>query len=177
MRSEEHKPILSHSLLVWLEEPKNQRLALAMANRLVRRYQLTAMTGADLYQLSVEKLLRYVHDAPPVQIKQPLGYFYRVLSNEARDIFKKEHRRENVALEDVAEQRLSDNFDTVQSIESGILLREAMDMLDGEQRKMFDLWLQGATTRQMASAFGVSHVTIATRLAQIQKRVLKALLT
>jgi len=143
MSSEEQIPDTSEkSILVWLESADVQRRAALMATRLAKNYGLP-MTGSDLYQIVVERFIRYSTQKPLKPIDHPLAYLYRVLVNQAREISKKDPSSKTVPLSDLTEDSLTDNFETAQRLESGILLREVLDSIDEKEREIFTLWLGG----------------------------------
>jgi|SRR6266850_924234 len=177
MSSKENKLSSDDPTFSWFEEPEGQRRAHLMANRLARRYRLSSMTGDDLYHLAMMKLLRYFPSGPPPEIKRPLAYLFRVLSNEARGLFAQEQRHQTIPLEDVPDEKFSDHFEIAQRIESGILLREVLNTLNNEERQLFTLMLNGFTTsRKLASKLDISHVTAAYRVAKLKGKIRKAIL-
>lgn len=170
MRSEEPKQL--QSLQDLLDDPNLQRRAHAWAEKLVRRYQL-AMTGEDLYQQAIAKLVR---SEKPLEVEHPLAFMFIVLKNQARTSCQLV-KDKTVGLEDVPGSELSDNLDTVQRMESRILLNEAYRSLDNEEeRELFICVLKGLTSRQVAVIFKISHVTAAHRMTQLKEKVKKSFL-
>jgi RNA polymerase sigma factor (sigma-70 family) len=182
MKSKE--PTQTQSLRVLLEDPDIRRRARTWAERLVRRYGLAPMTGEDLYQEAMTKLVRYANCEEPREVDYPHAFFFKVLHNQARTILQtKAHSTfgtrhiDEVEYDEVPSQKLSDNFDMVQRIESGILLDEAFRSLDSEQdRHLFNCIVNGFTTRQIALALNVSHVTAANRVTKLIKKIQKSVL-
>jgi RNA polymerase sigma factor (sigma-70 family) len=177
MSLREQQPSSSHSILDWLNDPEIRRRTMAVAESLVRRYELSPITGEDLYQRSVIKLLRYFHVGRAPQIEFPVGYMFTVLKREAYDLAAKDTAHQWISVEEVPEAKLSDRFDMVQRIERGILLREVLDVLDNDQeRELLTDVLNGLTSRQLARKLGVSHVTAAHRWRELKKKIRQAVL-
>lgn len=173
MRSKEPKQ--KFFLRDLLDDPELQRRARAWAKRLVNRYKLAPMTGDDLYQEAVAKLLRYTDAEEPREISYPAAFIFRVLHNQALTLGKRQI--EAAEYDEIPSQKLSDNFDMVQRIESGILLDEAFRSLDNEQDKVLFICItKGYTSRQIAVVFNVSHVTAADRVIELIKKIRKSLL-
>lgn len=175
MRSEEPKQ--THCLQDLLDDADLQRRAHAWAEKLVRGYQLE-MTGEDLFQQVIAKLVR---SKKPLEIEHPRAFMFIVLKNQARTSFQVVKDRvakdKTVGLEDVPSSALSDNFDTVQRMESRILLKEAYRSLNSEEeRELFVCVLKGYSSRQVAIIFNISHVTAAHRMTQLKARLRKAML-
>ena len=176
MSSEESKQ--TQSLLESLAEADMQRRAHAMAESLVRRYRLAPMTGDDLYQQAMTRLIRYHKTVESHQINNPLAYLFKVLSNEARKIHDSVKKYEIISLEEVSNATLPVTPDMMQpQIESGLLLQEVLAGLDPAEQRLFSYVLEGFTTsRQLAIKLEVSHVTAAHRLAQLKAKIRRMLL-
>ena len=173
MESEESKQ--THSLRDVLNDPDIQTRARGWAEKLVRRYELAPMTGDDLYQQAITKLVGYANSEEPPEIEKPLSYIFTVLSNQARTSFKA--RTKTVSLEEeVSNRELSDNFDSVRRLELGILLHEVFRTLDNEDRELFTWVLNGYSFREIAARLNVSHVTVAYRMNRIIARIRYSLL-
>ena len=183
MRSKEPKQT-QFLLRDLLEDPDLQRRAHAWAEKLVRRYGLEPMTGEDLYQEAMTKLVRYANSDESREIHYPKSYLFKVLHNQARTSLQtKAHLTagtrltEEVEFDEVLSQKLSDNFDMVQRIESGILLDKAFRSLHKEQdRNLFICIINGYTTRQIGIIFGISHVAAADRITKLIEKIRKSLL-
>jgi|SRR5690349_12151656 len=179
MRSKE--PNQTQSLRVLLEDPEIQRRAHSWAERLVQRYNLAPMTGEDLYQEAMTKLVRYANSEEPREINYPQAFFYKVLHNRARTQARNQAsfnilHIEAVEYEEVPIEKLSDNFDMVQRIESGILLAEAFRSLDEQDdRDLFICIINHYTMRQIGALFNISHVAAAERVKVLIKKIQKAL--
>lgn len=173
MNSQEPKQL--HLLSDLLADPYFQQQMRAYANRMVTRYQLApATTGEDLYQQAVERIIRY-----PIEVKHPLAYVYRVLKNLANSGSRhtRPHHQE-LPLEEVWREELSDQFDVMQQIEAGILLEEVVANLDSKELEVFNYVLSGSTTaRQLGRKLNVSHVTAANRLKALHAKIRRALLS
>jgi RNA polymerase sigma factor (sigma-70 family) len=171
------EPKQTQTLRELLEDHDLQWRAHAWAERLVRRYKLAPMTGEDLYQEAMAKLVRYTDSEEPREIDYPQAFLFKVLHNQAFTAWRKVHRTETIEYDEVPSQKLSDNFDMVQRIESGILLEQAFRSLDKEQdRHLFICIINGYTTRQIAVVFKISHVTAADRVIQLKEKIRQSLL-
>ncbi|HEX7772630.1 MAG TPA: sigma-70 family RNA polymerase sigma factor [Pyrinomonadaceae bacterium] len=174
MRSEEPKQTMCIQDV--LDDPEIQMRARVWAERLVRRYELAPMTGEDLYQQAITKLVRYAKSEEQREIEKPLSFMFIVLSNQARTSFQA--RAKTVRLEEeIPSRALSDNFEAVRQMELGILLKETFRTLDNDaDREIFICVLNGYSSRQVAVRLAVSHVTVAHRMNQIRASIRKSLL-
>ena len=154
-----------------IEDPAIQRRAQAWAERLVKQHGLAPLTGEDLYQQVMVKLLYYAESGKPREIERPLAYMFGVLSNEARSTFRRLHPVETVPLDEVPAEKLSDKFEVVQRIELGILLTEASRDMDEEETELFYYMLCGYSARQLAWQYGTSHVTVAARMKKLTRKM------
>jgi RNA polymerase sigma factor (sigma-70 family) len=176
-------PKQTQTLRELLEDPDLQRRAHAWAESLVQRYMLAPMTAEDLYQEAMTKLVRYANSEQPREISYPKAFLFKVLRNQARTLSDNQARPsfrilhiEGVEYDEVPSQKLSDNLDMVQRMESGILLKEACRDFDEEEKALVYCVLSGYTLRQIAAVFKISHVTAANRVAQLKNKMRKALL-
>jgi len=178
------EPKQPQSLRKLIEDPDLQRRAHGWAERLVRRYQLAPMTGEDLFQEAMKKLVRYANSEKPREIDKPQAFLFTVLRNQARTVWE-EHTHSSkrisesntVEYDEVSSQKLSDHFDMVQRIESAILLDEAFRSLDKKQDQLLFLCiLKGYTMRQIGVELGISHVTASYRVKQLVVKIRKSLL-
>ena len=177
------EPKQPQSVRELIEDPDLHRCAQAWAEKLVRRYNLAPMTGEDLFQQVMTKLVRYAILEGLREIDHPQAYLYTALHNQARTV-SETHTHSNkhisqsstVQYDEVSSQKLSDNFDTAQRIESGILLRELCRSLDKKDQLLLICILNGYTMRQIGEAFNVSHVTAAVRVRQLLTKIRKSLL-
>lgn len=90
------------------------------------------MTGEDLYQQAITKLVRYAKSEEQREIEKPLSFMFIVLSNQARTSFQ--GRPKTVGLEEkIPSWALSDNFEAVRQMELGIVLDETFRALDNDE--------------------------------------------
>ena len=150
----------------------------------LRKARLLIARSANLpsdaaYDLRQRAFLRYykLTDEQREQIKDPRAYLYSIIKNEFFDYIQEQGIGSITQLE-AAEERGSrfQTPDERKSIESNILLQAIWAQLDGEEQRLFDLMIQGYTSKELALRIGISPSAARKRISRLRD-VLKELLT
>lgn|GEM_PF-6872184 len=182
MNAAEDEPTpAQHEIQRLAADPEFRREALHFALRAVRRYGLPESAAEDICQSAMLKLLQKSWWEPGIE--HPRSYMFVVVLNEARRLYHKETGRlqkegyQPVPLDDVdVASTIPDPLEDAQHMESMLLLREVMQCLDEDERLLFELWLDGYSSRDIAKEMHlhgkkISHTTVAALLKLIRKKV------
>jgi RNA polymerase sigma factor (sigma-70 family) len=94
-------------------------------------------------------------------------WFHRIVLNECNRVLRSKQVKAEVPLDDVVEA--SDSRDT--DIERGILVKQVSSMGQPKDRRVVELVLQGATSRDIAAILHISKGTARQRVHRVLRRL------
>lgn len=158
----------SHRILA---APEFQQRARTIVLGLVRRFGIPPLSADDVYQEVMLKLLNYIERNGGRIVKNWDGFLYITARNVILDLISKKKRLPIESLnaqirEDSVEQPGED-----QLIETGLLLREFLKLLEDEERITLDCIIEGFTGAQMAARLGITREAAAQRISRLKKKL------
>jgi RNA polymerase sigma factor (sigma-70 family) len=130
------------------------------------------------YDLRQRAFLKYykLTEAQRKGIIDRRAYLNKVVKNEAADYIRTQHPDSIIQLDaDEGGGLERQTPDEHKNIESGILLHEIWAQLEGDERHLFELIIQGYNSMELAVRLGISPPTARQRVSRL-RNVLKELL-